>query len=210
MGHEPALTCAGARAAARAMFVLLPAAMTVAGCSTTKYGFLSLEGRGEAAFGHDPNKFQAVELATAQGTGFDAPQGISGNGVPDPSFKARGLGLQLALQSPWIDLTAGIEQRRFENESVPETSVGLRKRFGVDENKAEPYVFVLAREDRRGTEPDSGFNGTSFGFGVLAHLSRRWFIDWNLGWERTGHLDIEPGHSRRQEGVMQFGLGFSL
>jgi hypothetical protein len=176
----------------------------LAGCSSTKYGVFALEARGTAAFG---NIHDNQDTATVSGS---ATTGIYGDGLPDFHFRGRGVGLEAAIRTAYVDLIGGIQQRRVQDETIPETSIGLRKRFGSDYDASNLYVFALARQDLEGTEPDAGFNGTSIGAGLLSQIGHHWFLDFNLAWEKTGHLDIEPGHSRMEEAVFQAGVGYSF
>jgi hypothetical protein len=119
-----------------------------------------------------------------------------------------GFGVGAAINTTVVDVIGGYDQRKYDGREVPETSIGLRKRFGPD--KSPVYVFALARSTQNGTDDEVVFNGTALGLGLIVQFHPHWFVDLNMAFERTSHLDIDPERSRHDQGVFQIGVGYAF
>ena len=119
-----------------------------------------------------------------------------------------GYGVQAAVNTSAIDLIGGFDERRIHDESIPELSIGLRKRFGRPETPF--YVFGLARSTRSDTDSSDVFNGSALGLGVLIQFAENGFIDTNIAWEHTTDLSIQNASENSDEAVFQIGVGWSF
>jgi hypothetical protein len=173
------------------------ASLLVCACSSTSNGTFAVEARGAIAI----ESAGAVAAGALAGAGGHNP-----GGNIDVDFLGYGVGA--AINTTVVDVVGGFDQRRFDDDYVPELSVGLRKRFGVKESPV--YVFALARSDRSDTLGEVGFNGSAVGLGLLVQITPRVFVDLSGAYERTGNLAVDPARSRYEQGVFRFGLGFSF
>jgi hypothetical protein len=119
-----------------------------------------------------------------------------------------GYGVQAAVNTSAIDLIGGFDERRIHQESIPELSVGLRKRFGSPDTPF--YVFALARSSRSDSSSADVFNGSALGLGVLIQFAENGFIDTSIAWEHTNDLAIPNADTQTDEGVFQIGIGWSF
>jgi hypothetical protein len=177
-----------ASAAATALF---------ASCSSTSNGLVSLQARG------------AVSIETAGAVTAGALAGAGGRYSGSTyDFEGLGYGAGAAINTPWIDVIGGFDERRYSGHGVPEVNVGLRKRFGPETSPL--YVFALARSSRSDTDGEEGFNGSAIGLGLIVQVHRHWFVDVNAAYERTSHLELDDGRSNYEQGVFQIGLGYAF
>src|SRR4051812_33280729 len=105
----------------RAVVVTLLLALVGACASPMKNGTVNFEGRGALT---GETLLVLGEFVGAAG----ATHPPSGATVPDDAFETLGWGFQAAINSTAIDLIGGFDQRRIHEETIPEVSVGLRKR----------------------------------------------------------------------------------
>jgi hypothetical protein len=185
----------------RALVVTLLLACLGACASPAKNGTLNIEGRGALS---GETLLVLGALVGAAG----ATQPPTSAAVPDDAFETLGWGVQAAVNTSAIDLVGGFDQRRIHEETIPEVSVGLRKRFGAPDTPF--YVFALARSSRSDSDSADVFNGSALGVGVLIQFAENGFVDMNIAWQRTTDLSIENGHDNLDEGVFQIGLGWSF
>jgi hypothetical protein len=178
----------------RALSSCLSAAC-LAGCSSTSNGTVAIEARGAMTI-ESAGTVAAGALASAGGySGGAETQGL-------------GFGVGAAINTTVVDVIGGYDQRKYDGHEVPETSIGLRKRFGPD--KSPVYAFALARSTQNGTDGEVVFNGTALGLGLIVQFHPHWFVDMSMALERTSHLDIDPERSRHDQGVFQIGVGYAF
>jgi hypothetical protein len=170
----------------------------LAACSPMQNGVVAVEGRG-ALTGETLAYAAGAVLAGAGGHSVD---------VDNDAVGTVGFGVQAAINTSAIDVIGGFDERRIHHESVPEVSVGLRKRFGAPESPF--YVFALARSTRSDTDSADVFNGSALGIGLLIQAGKHWFIDTNLAWEHTNDIAIPNGDEQIDEGVFQLGIGWAF
>jgi len=120
----------------------------------------------------------------------------------------RGFGGQIALWTPIVDVTTGVQRRKYGVLDTTEGTVGLRWRIYDDED-ATPYFFCDLRHTRHESHATEYFNGLALGFGFMFHVSEHVYVDSNLAWERTSGLKLPDGKPRMSEAVFQLGLGVS-
>lgn len=118
----------------------------------------------------------------------------------------RGFGGQLVWMTPIVDLTAGLQTRRYGSNATTEGTVGVRWRI-YDDPDATPYFLVDLRHSRHESHASEFFNGLALGFGFLFHLGPHLYADANLAWERTSGIHFPDGAPRHNEAVFQLGLG---
>jgi hypothetical protein len=172
--------------------------LALTACSPMKNGLVDIEGRG-ALSGEVLAVGAAVVFAGPGSHTFDSDH---------EDVETLGWGVQAAVNSPAIDLIGGFDERVIHHESVPEVSVGLRKRFGPIDTPL--YVFALARSSRSDTSSDDVFNGSALGLGLFVQAGKHWFIDTNIAWEHTNDISIENGDEQIDEAIFQFGIGWSF
>jgi opacity protein-like surface antigen len=170
----------------------------LASCSSMLNGVASIEARGAIAL---------ESAAAVTGGALVGAGGGSGAGY-DVDIQTPGYGVGAAVNSPLVDLISGFDVRSYNDEHVPEFNIGLRKRFGAD--KQPLYVFALARSSRSDSDGETYFNGSAIGLGLILQLTPNVFVDISGAYERTGHLQVEPERSNYEQGIFQFGLGFSF
>lgn len=184
---------------ARVVILLM---LVLAACSPMKNGVVDVEARGALT---GETLLLATEAVFAGAGGSSTGRTI---GVDEDAVETLGWGVQAAVNSSAIDVIGGFDERIIHHESVPEMSIGLRKRFGAPESPL--YVFALARSSRSDTDSDHVFNGSALGLGLFIQTGKHWFVDTNIAWERTTDLAIENGSERIDEGVFQLGIGWSF
>src|SRR5947207_99553 len=163
---------------ARKLVLPLLVASLAAGCSSTSNGLMSLEARGTDALHGDG------------GSGGSTSTLISRIGDSDTAL--RSYGLRASINTPVVDVIGGTDEHRIEGQDVTEANVGLRKRFG--ESGVGTFYVDMEWRHGFGLETGSGrrdYDGIELGAGVILQLSKHWFLDWGLGWEKTfGRLEL--------------------
>lgn len=192
----------------RAPVLSLLIASFAAGCSSTSNGVASLEARGTAALHGDggPGGSSSGYRST---DGSNGPF-LSGGGNWDTFL--RSYGLRGSINTTVVDVIGGADEHRIEGQDVTEANAGLRKRFG--ESGAGTFYVDMEWRHGFGLESGSGrrdYDGMELGFGVIIQLSERWFLDLELGWERTfGQLELDSGREHLNEALFTLGFGLSL
>jgi hypothetical protein len=140
---------------------------------------------------------------------------VAADSIDEDVSAGFGAGMELAVSTPIVDTLAAFDTRRFEDDWLPELSLGLRKRLApeIDEHgfrhdNEGMYLFALARSDRSGTDGDAFVNGYSAGVGWLAPVEFSFFFDVRLAFERTTHLDTDHGGPDVNSVAIQWGFGF--
>ena len=118
----------------------------------------------------------------------------------------RGFGAQVAWMTPYVDVTTGLQRRKYGSLDTTEGTLGVRRRLYVDD-AATPYVFFELRHTRHENRENEFFNGFAAGLGAMFHWSPHVYVDANLAWERTAGLGFGDQEPRWDEGVLQIGLG---
>ncbi|QDU83114.1 hypothetical protein Pla163_02100 [Planctomycetes bacterium Pla163] len=169
---------------------LLPLALV--SCQSMSEGVVSLEARAMA--------YDDTEISQ------------SGAGFAEENVDVSAYGLQAAIMTPILDVTASVDRREFENESSNEVAVGLRRRF-LEIAFVHPYV---AADLRYGFGLETGFDevdyaGWALGVGALVDISDHLFLDFKVAYERTLD-DIDIGTSDEAlEGVVGYvGVGLTF
>src|SRR3954469_5016491 len=87
---------------------------------------------------------------------------VAADSIEDDVSTGLGAGMELRVSTPIVDTLVAFDTRRFEDDWLPEVSLGLRKRLApaVDEDgflhdNEGIYLFALARSDRSGTDGDA-------------------------------------------------------
>ena len=139
-----------------------------------------------------------------------ASLGAASEGGSD--LEVRSYGARTSLNSTFVDVIAGVDDHRIEDEHATETSFGLRKRFP----STDPGSFYVEAAFRRGhgLETPAGrthYDGMEAAFGAVFQLGEHWFVDMSLSVEWTlGDLDLESGDDDLNEVLFNLGLGFGL
>ncbi len=185
------------------------------GCSSTSKNVVSVEARADSA--------AALEVIGILFSGYVASDGS------DPSSQAKGgsttqydtfdsdtffrsAGWRASINTSVVDIVGGMDTHWYHDQSVPETSIGLRKRFPGSEPGAA-YVELLLRHgnnlDTSSGEQD--YDGIAIGFGGIAPISEHWFVDLCLVYERTlDAVHIDGDDNYLTDLLFRFGIGFSL
>jgi hypothetical protein len=194
---------------ARRLVLLLLLASLAAGCSSTSNGVATIEARGAVAL------YGASEITGAsRGYGhYEASSAGGGFGIAgNLSSALRSYGLRASINMTGVDVIGGTDEHRIEGQDVTEANVGLRKRFG--ESGVGTFYVDMEWRHGFGLETSSGrrdYDGMELGAGVILQLSKRWFLDFGLGWERTfGQLELDSGREHLSEALVTLGFGFSL
>ncbi len=187
----------------------------VTGCASTPEHVVSLQARADS-----PQALEVVALLFSSylvSDGSDPSATSEGGGTTqnvtlDSDTFFRSVGWQASINTSMVDVVGGMDRHWYHSQSVPESSIGLRKRFPGSEPGAV-YVEVLARH---GTDLDTNsgpqdYDGFAIGFGGTAPLDKHWFVDIGLVYERTlERVDIEGEDDHLSDIMLRFGIGFSL
>ena len=177
-----------------ARLALVALVLGLGACQSLSEGLVSLTAR-------------AVLYDDAEIDDFDAATSFE-----EEDVELSGYGLQAAVMTPILDVTAAVDRREFEDEEVDELSLGVRRRF-LEIWRLHPYV---AADLRFGFDLDTGFDeedytGWDAGVGLLLDLTDHLFLDGRLVYERTSDDIALPGGDTHLDGIVgTVGLGFSL
>jgi hypothetical protein len=171
---------------------VVPAALVGSACQALSGDVLSVEAR---AMVYDDSSVDDFDAATS----FDRED-----------VDATGYGVQAALNLPIVDIVAAVDRREFQDESVPELSIGLRRRvFGFW--RLHPYVegnLRFGRDLDTGVEEDD-YTGWNAGLGAMLDVTDHWFLNVRLMYESTP-LEL-PGDDTHIDGLIgTVGLGFAF
>lgn len=181
------------------------------GIGVTARGAMGFERFQGPTFGNQGGS-STVSTTSAQSGESTAVQAasVSSSNVDDRSGTkvdvGRGFGVQVAWMTPYVDVTTGVQRRKYGSLDTVEGTVGVRRRLYVDD-AATPYLFCELRHTRHESDVNEFFNGFAAGVGAMFHLTPRVYVDGNLAWERTAGLVFRDGDSPRGEVVLQVGLG---
>lgn len=161
-------------------------------CQSMSEGVLSLEGR--AIVYHDTS-VDDVDAATS----FD-----------ESDVDVSGYGGQAAFMTPIVDVVGGVEWREFQDEDVPELSIGLRRRF-FELWKLHPYIEANLRY---GSDLDTGvdeddYTGWNAGLGALLDVTDRLFLNARLMYEVTP-IDLPSGETDIDGVIGTLGVGLAF
>ncbi len=196
-------------------FLSLVVLALATGCSSTPKDVVSLEARADSA--------AALEVLAILFSGYVASDGS------DPSSQAKGgsttqydsfdsdtffrsVGWRASINTSVVDIVGGMDRHWYHDQSVPESSLGLRKRFSGSEPGAA-YVELLVRHgnDLDTTSGPQDYDGFAIGFGGMAPISEHWFVDLCLVYERTlDPVHVEGDDNYLSDLLFRFGIGFSL
>ncbi len=124
----------------------------------------------------------------------------------------RSVGWRASINTPVVDIVGGMDRHWYDDQSVPESSIGLRKRFPGSEPGAA-YVELLIRHgnDLDTISGPQDYDGIAIGFGGMAPIDEHWFVDLCLVYERTlEQVHIEGDDDYLSDLMFRVGIGFSL